>query len=479
MDPPSVTPLTKHVYLFIGLHFVLGAANGLIYPIVPFLVRDLTKGTLTQSQISFRSSVLASSFPIGRLVSEIFWGAASDALGTHKTLLITVGAGTILTFWFGVADNYGTLLFIRFVLGCAGGTTSVITAAVREATDVTNRKKAMALSAGCWCLGGMLFSGVGAAYNPAEWTKPYTDWFQTGLFAKHPAALLMTILASLYALSWLGIYYSPTPERQTKHEDTEKPKRGPRQQLVQWNQSLGLVLRQPGLWHMILVFCVIRQMIAVLHELFPLLTSVSRQDPKGFGLGYTAKEVGVANLWMGIFDIGVSFWVIPFLTARYSLISITQTAIGCSIVILLLIPLLSMLLVYPNLLLTVVMSLQAVRAYSTAAGFSVCHTAINMHDATQDAPGAVNGLTLALGNAAQTVATAASGALLGWAQRNKHPFPLNEQLPFLISASLCGIALFSLFRVNIERMPDVLPLGHKQIPPVPAKQDTEEVQIEP
>eukprot|EP01006_Ploeotia_vitrea_P053452 TRINITY_DN67790_c0_g9_i1.p1 TRINITY_DN67790_c0_g9~~TRINITY_DN67790_c0_g9_i1.p1 ORF type:complete len:539 (-),score=16.94 TRINITY_DN67790_c0_g9_i1:123-1625(-) len=456
-----VTPLPKKkVYMLFGLHFTIGMANALVFPFAPFLVRHVSGGQLTQEQISFRTSLLDTAFPFGRFVSEFFWGTVSDKIGTRKTLLLTVAIGGILTFWFGICSHLSTLIFIRFFTGFISGITSVVTSAVREVTDASNRKQAMAVSCGCWCLGGMFGAGLGACYNPAEWTKSYTNFFQSDYFRKFPAAPIQAVVAALYFLSWLGLerFLIMPPPQPTPQEELEASKsKTLRQRLMHWKQNFGMVLKQPGLWHMILMFCCVRHMITFLHELFPLLTSVPKDDPRGFGLGFKSREIGIANLWMSGFDVWVSFWLIPLLTAKYSLISALKSGLYLAVPLMLSLPYLHWLLPFPPSLFVAVLVLQAIRAYSTSITYTACHTAINMHTATQEYPGAVNGLSLALGNLTQALAAITAGSLLGWAQHNHYPYPFNEHLPFVVSASLVATGCISLFWLNIEHMPDVLP----------------------
>ncbi|MEX2182474.1 MAG: MFS transporter [Gemmatimonadaceae bacterium] len=88
-------------------------------------------------------ALLVSSFAVAQLISAPVWGRVSDRFGRRPALLVGLAASGIAYIVFAFAGSLELLFLSRLVQGAGGGTVSVIQAYVADATEPSDRAKAL------------------------------------------------------------------------------------------------------------------------------------------------------------------------------------------------------------------------------------------------------------------------------------------------------------------------------------------------
>lgn len=119
----------------------------MIFPLLPFYVKNLGEGGVNFLGIHFGIGVITSfivaAFTVAQLLSAPMWGRFSDRVGRRPALLIALTASAIAYLIFGFAHSLWLLLLSRVVQGAGGGTVGVIQAYVADSTAPQDRARAL------------------------------------------------------------------------------------------------------------------------------------------------------------------------------------------------------------------------------------------------------------------------------------------------------------------------------------------------
>lgn len=119
----------------------------MILPLLPFYVQKLGEGGVTvlgvRAGVGLISGVIVTAFTVAQLLSAPAWGRFSDRFGRRPALLIALGASGFAYLIFGFADSLTVLFLSRLVQGAGGGTVGVIQAYVADATEPSERARAL------------------------------------------------------------------------------------------------------------------------------------------------------------------------------------------------------------------------------------------------------------------------------------------------------------------------------------------------
>jgi MFS family permease len=166
-------------------------------PYVAFMMVDF-KMAENVDEAGYTAGWITGMFMVGRLLSGIPWGIASDRFGRKICMFISLVDLCVLGLAFGFSINFYMAAFIRFSIGIGNGFMGIAKTYISEITQTKEHEvRAFSYFNGVYGMGmivGPIIGGLAA--RPA---LQYPDFFaQTGLFGRFPY-LLPSILCSLLA----------------------------------------------------------------------------------------------------------------------------------------------------------------------------------------------------------------------------------------------------------------------------------------
>lgn len=120
----------------LGITWILdGLEVTLMGSLAPLLARQTTLG-LSSPQIGF----IASSYLVGAVLGSLLFGHLADRSGRKRLFMVTLGLYISATAASGLAFNFASLAFLRFLTGAGiGGEYSAINSAIREIVPTSRR----------------------------------------------------------------------------------------------------------------------------------------------------------------------------------------------------------------------------------------------------------------------------------------------------------------------------------------------------
>ena len=110
----------------------------MIFPFVPFLVRDQLGLAASDPQIPLYSGLLAAAYLLGQFLCSPFFGGLSERLGRRPVLLVCVGVSTAFLMAFGFSHSYWLSTALRFLQGATAGALTVGKLYLSDVSDATN-----------------------------------------------------------------------------------------------------------------------------------------------------------------------------------------------------------------------------------------------------------------------------------------------------------------------------------------------------
>lgn len=156
-DTPGSKARSTLPLIFILTTLVIDAMGiGLILPVMPDLIRDVSGGGLAQAAVW--GGVLSTSFAVMQFLFSPLLGALSDAHGRRPVLLVSLGVMSAAYLTMAVAPEMGLLLAARIVSGITGATVATGNAVI---ADISTREQ----KAARFGLVGAAF-GMGFVFGP-------------------------------------------------------------------------------------------------------------------------------------------------------------------------------------------------------------------------------------------------------------------------------------------------------------------------
>ena len=161
---PDVEPFPMGTFISIVISlFSFFFAVNVIYPIVPFMIRDFFDISDSNSgKVGYYAGYLDSAFFVGTITSSIIWSRLSDIYGRRPMILIGLFGTCICSLLFGLSFNYYFALFIRFLWGIFDGNIGIIKTILGEIATKTNQARLysiMGVLGGLGRLAGNLVGG--------------------------------------------------------------------------------------------------------------------------------------------------------------------------------------------------------------------------------------------------------------------------------------------------------------------------------
>eukprot|EP00897_Mesotaenium_endlicherianum_P006626 jgi/Mesen1/5992/ME000304S05014 len=181
------TPLPKGPLLSLCVVLFCNSVNNqLALPFAPLMVANFHV-TDNPSKIGYYTGYLASAVFAGGLLSSLFWGTASDAIGRKPVIVIGLVSNIACSLVFGFSTSFAMATAARFFNGLLSGILIISRSAMAEICDESNQAKGfsfLALNRGLGLMFGPVVGGLLA--QPVQkypWLFPGGGLFETFQFA--------------------------------------------------------------------------------------------------------------------------------------------------------------------------------------------------------------------------------------------------------------------------------------------------------
>mgnify|MGYP001546506071 CR=1 FL=1 len=139
---PATAPLQQRALVVIFATVVLDAIGiGLIFPILPALLQDVTHASNVASYIG----VMTALYALMQFIFAPVLGSLSDRLGRRPVLLLSLGGAAINYLFLAFAPSLGMLLLGRAIAGLSSANVSVATAYLTDISTQAQRARRFGL----------------------------------------------------------------------------------------------------------------------------------------------------------------------------------------------------------------------------------------------------------------------------------------------------------------------------------------------
>ena len=255
-------------FVFIIVTLLLDSIGiGIIIPIMPDLVQELTGGTIGSAALW--GGFLATTYAVMQFICGPTIGNLSDRFGRRPVLLIWVLVMVRDYILLSVADTIWLLFIGRLIAGITGATFSTAAAYV---ADISSKEKRAAN-----------FGLIGAAFGVGFIIGPAIG----GLLAEYGSRTPF-IVAAVFALSNFALGYFILPETLPKHK----------RRAFNWRRAnpLGALLVIRGMPHMTRLV-IILFVFTVSHQVYPSIWSYYTIEQFSF----MPKMIGISLAGFGFF----------------------------------------------------------------------------------------------------------------------------------------------------------------------------------
>ena len=154
-------PMGTFISIVISLFSFFFAVN-VIYPIVPFMIRDFFDiDEESSGSVGYYAGYLDSAFFVGTITSSIIWSRLSDIYGRRPMILIGLFGTSICALLFGLSFNYYFAIFIRFIWGVFDGNIGIIKTILGEIARKTNQARLYSIMGVCGGVGRLFGNLIG------------------------------------------------------------------------------------------------------------------------------------------------------------------------------------------------------------------------------------------------------------------------------------------------------------------------------
>src|SRR3990172_8145735 len=129
---PKLEPWRRNVYAVAGAQFIALGGGNLVFPFMPFYVRDL--GVTDPGEVALWSGLLGTATGAGLFVFSLIWGSLADRFG-RKPMLLRAYLGAMVTMTLqGLVQEVWQLVILRALQGVFVGTIPAATALIAAGT---------------------------------------------------------------------------------------------------------------------------------------------------------------------------------------------------------------------------------------------------------------------------------------------------------------------------------------------------------
>jgi MFS transporter, DHA1 family, tetracycline resistance protein len=290
---PSAPPAARSAALiFIFITVLIDVlAFGLIIPVLPHLVEQLSGGTT--STAAYWVGTFGTMFALIQFVASPVQGALSDRFGRRPVILLScLGLGLDFVFM-AVAPTLGWLFVGRVISAMSSASFTTANAYIADITPPSQRARSYGMIGAAFGLGFIIGPLIGGVLGDIDLRLPF--WFAAGL------ALLN------FGYGWLVLPESLPAARRSAHFDwSHANPLGSMKLLRSYPQVLGLAA---------VVF-----IANLAHYVYPSVFVLFADYTYGWGqkeVGYVLAAVGVLSVLVNVVLVG---WVVKRLGERRALL---------------------------------------------------------------------------------------------------------------------------------------------------------------
>ncbi|CAK7228641.1 hypothetical protein SBRCBS47491_006976 [Sporothrix bragantina] len=154
------TPLpVRQLALLALLSLAEQTALNSIGPYLPTMVESFAE--IPSSQMGLYVGVLASTFALAQLATNLFWGYLSDAIGRKPVMLLGSFLLMLCFMAFGFCTRYWHVVVVHVAMGLLNGNAAVVPTCLGEVTDRTNQSSAFTWLPVVYSLGSITGPALG------------------------------------------------------------------------------------------------------------------------------------------------------------------------------------------------------------------------------------------------------------------------------------------------------------------------------
>ncbi|KAI1323267.1 MFS general substrate transporter [Xylariaceae sp. FL0255] len=200
-DNDESTPLPiKQLALLALLSLAEQSALNSISPYLPEMVESFPG--VAPEEVGLYVGLLASSFALAQLATNLFWGYLSDVVGRKPILLVGTSLLCVCFCLFGFCTRYYQIILVHIAMGLLNGNATVVPTCLGELTDRSNQSRA--------------FTWLPVVYSLGSITGPALGGLLVATLAKdqYPFLAPNILAAALLAVSVivLAIWFDETLE---------------------------------------------------------------------------------------------------------------------------------------------------------------------------------------------------------------------------------------------------------------------------
>nr|WP_033419463.1 tetracycline resistance MFS efflux pump [Pseudorhodobacter ferrugineus] len=144
---------------------------GLIFPVMPDLIEDVTGGTLATAALW--GGLLTTSFAVMQFIFGPVIGSLSDWYGRRPVLLVSLGVMAFAYLCMALAPSIWLLVLARVLAGIAAATHSTATAFIADITPAQDRGRRFGLIGACFGIGFVLGPLIGGLVATLDTRAPF------------------------------------------------------------------------------------------------------------------------------------------------------------------------------------------------------------------------------------------------------------------------------------------------------------------
>ena len=173
------SPIPRSVPVVLGVVFCDACNQFLIFPFIPFLVREQLALPADHPNVPLYAGVLAAAYLFGQFICSPFYGSLSERLGRRPVLLVCVIISTCFLLAFGFSSNYYLSVALRFLQGAFAGALTVGKLYLADVSDSSNEGRIFSfigIAIGTGCITGPAVGGYLA--DAAIVMSPFSEGMQ-------------------------------------------------------------------------------------------------------------------------------------------------------------------------------------------------------------------------------------------------------------------------------------------------------------
>uniref|UniRef100_A0ACD5YHK7 Uncharacterized protein n=1 Tax=Avena sativa TaxID=4498 RepID=A0ACD5YHK7_AVESA len=398
-----------------------------LFPFMYFMVRDFNI-TKSDEDIGAYAGFLAASYMIGRAITSIFWGIASDRLGRKPIIVFAMLSVIILQTFFGLSTKYWMAVASRLLLGSLNGLLGPIKAYAIEVCPAEHQALGISIVSTMWGFGLVIGPGLGGYLSqPAE---KYPQIFSKGsVFGRFPyllPCLVVSFFAAIVLISCIWL-----PETIHRHKVTENHSRIVKalpSQKSHWDMPRKKSLLQNLPW----ISTMASSCLFGLHETAysEILSIWAVSDRKYGGLSFSSGDIGQVLSMAGASLLVYQLFLYNRVNKALGPLISSRIASSLSIIVLATFPFMTYL---SGAKLSFVLYSAAMMKSVLGITISTGTCLLQNNAVRQDQRGTANGISTSAMSFFKAISPIGAGLVFSWAQKRQDVtfFP-GDQVVFLM-----------------------------------------------